>query len=249
MKLSTLLLTLPLAATLLSSCKKDSDTLTGSVGVHFDAQANGNSFALGRAVTKSDGQSFTPTAFKYYVSNVRLLRADGSDYAVPESYYLIDAAKPLTAQLSLPSIPLGEYTGISFLAGVDAARNSAGAQTGALDAGQGMFWDWNQGYIYSKLEGSSPDSPTGAITFHIGGVPNIRPITISFGTAKLAVGDHGESSIHIPVNPLAMFESSNAANRISFATTYRVMSPTGISNTMADNIAAGMFLAAHVHNH
>jgi len=252
MKISTLLLALPLLATGLFGCKKDSDAEpdTGSFTIHMDARVADNAFALGVPYTKADGQTFTASTFKYYVSNFRLLRADGSSYAVPESYYLVDAFRPLTAQLTFNDIPAGEYTGISFLAGVDAPRNSAGAQTGALDPNNGMFWDWMQGYIFTKLEGSSPNSPSGAITFHVGGVSNIRTITPSFGTAKLTIGhDHDHTpSIHMLVTPLSMLESSTPANRIDFTTTYRVMDNHPAAPLIADNIAAGMFTVGHIHN-
>ena len=55
--------------------------------------------------------------------------------------------------------------------GVDSARNTSGAQLGALDPANSMFWSWNSGYIFVRMEGNSPQStqPYNKLQFHIGG--------------------------------------------------------------------------------
>jgi hypothetical protein len=60
---------------------------------------------------------------------------------------------------------------MEFMIGVDSARNNSGAQTGALDPTNGMFWSWSTGYIMAKFEGTSAQSPAAAnaLKFHIGG--------------------------------------------------------------------------------
>jgi hypothetical protein len=73
---------------------------------------------------------------------------------------------------TISNLPTGNYNRIEFIIGVDSLRNTSGAQTGDMDPAQLMYWDWNQGYIFLKLEGNyvSPDSPQGDIfQFHIGG--------------------------------------------------------------------------------
>ena len=47
----------------------------------------------------------------------------------------------------------------------------SGAQTGALDPANDMFWTWNSGYIMAKLEGQSSFSTliNNEIEYHIGG--------------------------------------------------------------------------------
>ncbi|WP_316930094.1 MbnP family protein, partial [Hymenobacter sp. IS2118] len=49
---------------------------------------------------------------------------------------------PASQLLALKDIPVGDYQSVSFTVGVDSARNVAGAQTGALDPNNGMFWTW-----------------------------------------------------------------------------------------------------------
>ena len=49
--------------------------------------------------------------------------------------------------------------------------NTSGAQTGALDPMNDMFWTWNSGYVMQKLEGTSPQSSVvnNKMEYHIGG--------------------------------------------------------------------------------
>ena len=53
-------------------------------------------------------------------------------------------------------MPAGNYNSLSFLLGVDSMHNVSGAQTGALDPANDMFWTWNSGYVMAKMEGASP---------------------------------------------------------------------------------------------
>jgi len=118
-----------------------------------------------------NGDSFQVKLYKYYISNIVLTKEDGTAWAETESYHLIDQSKPESQNFILKNMPAGHYSKITFLIGVDAARNTSGAQTGALDPNNMMFWDWNSGYIMAKLEGVSPKSPNGGNQFfyHAGG--------------------------------------------------------------------------------
>ncbi|WP_133162713.1 MbnP family protein [Flavipsychrobacter stenotrophus] len=130
-------------------------------------------------------QAFTVTKFKYYVGNVSLLRKDGTQYQ-QVSYFLINEEEPLSKQIIWHSIPAGEYTGLSFIIGVDSAHNCTGLQEGALDPINAMFWTWNTGYIFLKLEGKAPasKSPGRIFEYHIGGfrepVNSIRTVRLNF---------------------------------------------------------------------
>jgi hypothetical protein len=87
----------------------------------------------------------------------------------PEDYYLVDLAKDQYA-FTLQAEP-GTIRQIRFLLGVDSLANVSGAQTGALDPLNDMFWTWNSGYIFFKLEGESPQSGADLhrIEHHLGG--------------------------------------------------------------------------------
>ncbi|MEO5642361.1 MAG: MbnP family protein [Bacteroidia bacterium] len=118
------------------------------------------------------GQDFTVTNFKYYVGNLKLYSHDTVKYTWNQ-YFLINEADPKSRKVTLPMMPEGKekYTSISFTLGVDSAMNCSGAQSGALDPVNAMFWMWNTGYIFVKLEGkaAASKSPGHIFEYHIGG--------------------------------------------------------------------------------
>lgn len=194
-----------------------------------------------------NGEQFTISTFKYYLSNLKLHRADGTHYAVPDGYFLVDAGQAASQHVALHGIPAGTYTGLSFVVGVDSARNVAGAQTGALDPVNGMFWDWNSGYIFVRLEGTSPASATGRYKYAIRGFQRpfntLRTIVPAFGGATVAVSPGHEPEIHLAVDVQKMFVGPAP---VRFATVYD--SEGGPSSVqLANNYAAGMFTVEHIH--
>jgi hypothetical protein len=116
------------------------------------------------------GQSYNVSMFKYYVGNFHLKNVRGQDF-VYKGYFLIDQEDASSLQINIDDIAPGEYNAISFTLGVDSIDNCSGAQAGALDPVNGMFWTWNSGYIFLKMEGvSSASNSTGKrLEFHIGG--------------------------------------------------------------------------------
>ncbi len=144
-------------------------------------------------------------------------------------------------------MPSGEYTGLTFTVGVDSTRNVSGAQTGALDPTQGMFWSWNTGYIFMKLEGYSPQSEKGGLTFHIGGfkAPNntIRTISPSLNNSKVLVAAGKAPQVHLKVDVLEMFQTPQVVKFADLSTT--MGGPASV--TIADNYR-DMFRVDHVHN-
>lgn len=132
--------------------------------------------------------SFRVSKFRYYMSNVVLKTATGT-WKVPESYYLLDEAVPASKSFVLQGLPAAEFTGIEFLIGVDSARNTSGAQSGALDPQNDMFWSWSTGYIFSKFEGYYMNNGEKGFSLHIGGFKEpyncIRKVSLSFNGKKL----------------------------------------------------------------
>lgn len=112
------------------------------------------------------------TDFRYYISNIEFVSsATGDTIKIPETYFLIEHKKPQSKNVQF-TIPAGEYYTMSFLLGIDSARNFNGPQTGALDPALGMYWNATDGYIMGKLEGNfgSTAQLGNVFSFNIGGV-------------------------------------------------------------------------------
>ena len=151
-------------------------------------------------------EEFTVTKFRYYVSNIVVGNSvSGKKHKVVNGYFLINEAEPESKTISL-TIPPGNYDTISFMLGVDSARNMSGAQTGALDPLHDMFWTWNTGYVMAKLEGSSPLSklPHHLIEYHIGGYrhPHAVQQVVSLPVKTIQVKSNNTLSvaIHADIN-------------------------------------------------
>jgi hypothetical protein len=105
---------------------------------------------------------------KFYVSNLKLLNQDKVVYEV-KNYYLIDYASK--KDIKFRTNDSVKFDAISFDLGIDSVTHEMGAMEGDLDPTKGMYWTWQSGYIFFKLEGCSKvvDNSKGVFTFHIGG--------------------------------------------------------------------------------
>lgn len=245
------------AGLVFSSCKKETNDTpedpstvpaTGSVTFSFTNEVDGQPLVLyTQDYVNLSGDTFRVNAYKYYISNVKLFKADGSHYAEPESYHLIDQNNSASRSFTLGSVPSGDYVSMTFMIGVDSARNVSGAQTGALDPGNGMFWSWSTGYIMAKIEGTSPEStsPGNVISFHVAGFTGInkgiRTVSPSFNSAAMNVGSTART-IHIDCNLNEWFKTPNA---IEFNQTSTNMIVNGINKSLADNFS-DMFTVDHI---
>ena len=242
--MKTIKLSMAAAAALilgLSSCKKDEVTPTtpvkkttttstttsgyGAISIklaHKFGMMNEQTFALGKQVIhpmKQDTMIFSK--FKYFISNIRFKRTDGTYYVENESYRLIDLATPSSLTLALNKIPAGKYTQMEYTMGVDAARNMDGAQTGALAITNDMFWSWNSGYIMLKAEGKYIDNKTQkTFVFHLGGFKGENNIvtkrTMKFdGTNALTIVKDKTKSVAVEVNPGLLWHSAPSVKEVN----------------------------------
>jgi len=162
---------------------------------------NTNPMVLNTATyTNPFGESYTITKFKYYISNVRLGLSGVATSAIEkESYHLVDQSLPGSLSFSFDADE-NSFLNLSFLIGVDSIRNISGAQTGALDPLNDMFWTWNSGYVMAKMEGTSPQSNQvgNKIEYHIGGFSGVnnvlKQISMTFPPGKQVIIKQGRTS-------------------------------------------------------
>lgn len=233
-----------------ASCKKDSTPtytkVKADLSVEFDNIAGADDLALNTGdYTNAAGEHFTVTKLKYYVSNFVLTNVDGTVYTVPQDscYFLIDESDETTHEPVL-HVPEGEYKTVSFTLGVDSLRSTMDIahRTGVLDptgAGADMYWGWNSGYIFLKMEGTTPVDTAGYM-YHIGyfgGVTshtlnNLRTITLDLtvrGTPKVKSGK--ETNIHLMVDVSKLFTGFSIA-------AHPMVMTDPFSATIANNFSA-----------
>jgi len=193
------------------------------------------------------GEAYHVTKLKYYISNIKL-NATQHSFAEPGSYHLLDAGEPSSLSFAIDAAA-NTYNSISFIAGVDSIKNVSGAQSGALDPANGMFWTWNSGYVMFKLEGNSPASTiiNDRIEYHIGGFsgPNnvLQLITLSL-PAALHVQEGKNCDIFITADIDKLWQG---VSDLKITTTPATMAPGVLSKKIADNYNR-MFTIKEMHN-
>lgn len=177
-----LLLAVPLLA---ASCSDNDDEVLapGNLQVQIAHVVGAQPLQLDVSTyTSPAGDSYTVSNFKYYISNVKLIGANGqATFVEPESYHLV--GQGLDNTFELKAIPAGTYDKIELSVGVDAAHNHSTDQEGDLDPSNEMVWNWDTGYKFMTLVGSyTGNTKSGALVFHIGGDANYKTITLPLPT-------------------------------------------------------------------
>jgi hypothetical protein len=231
-----------------SSCNDkpiEPSTTTGNITIEFDHRWGMNEVPFqyqSAMLHPMSGDSLTTNLLKYYISNIVLIKKDGSAFTVPNSYYLID---PTNNEIEIKDIPSGEYSQITYTVGVDSTANCSGAQEGALNPSNGMFWSWNSGYIFVRIEGKSNKSKDGNFLYHIGGYKGqynaIRVNSASFGSGVLNIAPNAKPTIHMVTNVAKLWHGPIYTSNLSML--HMIGSD---ASTLATNFASGIRFD-HIH--
>lgn len=245
------------AASWLISCKKDADSqpTTGSVSFAVDNMVGSKALTLdGTAYTTGSDETFTVRTFKYYLSNLKFTRTDGSTYAAPGEYHLIDAARPSSTSFTVSNVPTGDYTGVSFVVGVDSTTTKGDplALAGDLNPANAMYWAWATGHIFLKLEGTAiSGGSSNPITCHVGGyrAPYSAIVTASPALNGTLLVRAGQSpKIQLSADVLKMFDGPTPGSHVALASFQEIMMPGTRAVQIAHNYAAGMFTVKSLQN-
>lgn len=205
-----------LSVCLIWGCKKDPKTVvdehthtTNSIDFNITNVAGNVPLALNtQTYINANQDTFSVSMFRYYISNIKLFRLDGFIFVEPESYRLMLQEDTSTCKFTIKDVPLGDYIGMEFVIGVDSLRNCDGAQTGALDPVNDMYWGWSQGYIFAKMEGVQ--NGVGSFFQHIGGFSGaykaIVKSTPAFNSSTIHVDAHKVSKVYMKADLLEWFK-------------------------------------------
>lgn len=201
----------------LASCANDNVSPIikkgGSVILNIDNVIGNQNLEYDKTYSIASGEKYTIKKLKYYISNIQFMKSDGSVTTLQQdsSYFLVDESNSASMILSLPQVEIGKYLAIRLMIGVDSAKSMAPLEErrGVLDMsglGQDMYWTWNQGYIFFKMEGIYTDfsAKNDDYTYHIGGfgnngssLNNIKVITIPLGSTECEVSEDKKLTINL----------------------------------------------------
>ncbi len=176
------------------------------VKIRFAAIANGAPVTCASKIadvgtTKS---TISITDFRYYVSRVRLVKADGGEVPVAltqDGLWQLDDVAMLdfedatggcangteqTRDVIEGAVPAGSYTGLRFDVGLPFEKNHRDQtlQPSPLNLSR-MFWSWNAGYKFMRLDIKTTGQPRGWMV-HLGSTgcePSAAPSTIPVSCA------------------------------------------------------------------
>lgn len=256
---------------LISACKKEDPkptsspydvTKMGYITIHFDNKVGNLDLVIDSPYyTNSLNQSYTVSKFNYFISNLILENEDGTTYTIPQdsSYFLVEETDPESSEITL-RVPEGNYKKVRFTIGVDSLRSTLALteRTGDLDVSgtaAGMYWVWNSGYIFMKMEGTFND-PTDTVAndqmymYHIGGfgptINNIKKAEINFNDLQATVRQSKGSAapeVHVYVDASKVITGTTNVN----FTTNAVVMFAPFSINIANNYM-NMFSLAHIHD-
>jgi len=178
------------------------------------------------------GEPFFISKFRYYISHMSFVDVTGRETILPDKYYLVNEADSLSKIIQLPAA--AAIKSISFFVGIDSARNISGVQTGSLDPMNGMFWTWNSGYVFAKLEGQSDSShaPAHGLTWDVGG---FRQRENALRKITLVLNSDYENTIHAITIQADVLKWFDAVHPLKIAQSPTCHQPGRLAMQIADN--------------
>ncbi|MBU2950400.1 hypothetical protein KO493_06805 [Tamlana agarivorans] len=178
-------LLLPAIALAFVSCSDDDVPVANNVTLEFNNTFQGETIVLGDAAsteattnTSAEGQIHHFSELKYVISNIRLIKENGTEIPynvnnLDKGATVVDQSKAETLKYVLNAIPTDDYNQIIFGLGVKTSLNDLDqvsfpefyAATGENDTE--MHWEWGTGYRFTKIEGFY-DTDNKALSFHSG---------------------------------------------------------------------------------
>lgn len=216
------MLCLFMALLMVVSCKKTPEEITtkeGSINIQFtyhtgDTSKPWTDMAKMLTIPKT-GDVVRFTAFRFYVSNIKLQRANNTWWIMPKSYFLLDAQQAFTSAINVPHVPTDSFIAISYTMGVDSAHNAGGSSVNALLPANGMYWDENRGYIMLRATGYSANSPDGTFSFDLGGYTGTNNIVtekvFTFDKPTM-IGNSNNPTLTLAANVASLWDNSPSVN-------------------------------------
>lgn len=131
------------------------------------------------------GEAYSVTRLGYLVSAFRFVQADGTEALVADTVGFLDALAG-RSEVVFPAIPEGEYVTLNFDIGLEEKVNhgdsaSYGAAHPLNPAVNRLHWDWQNGYIFTAIEGhwrAENDTAVNGYAYHFARVENRVTITL-----------------------------------------------------------------------
>jgi|GEM_PF-2102033 len=209
-----------LSILILSSCGHHTNT-PGSLTLKYKPVFGPNALSLNTTYQAAwpNNQYYNFTNLKFFLSHIKLVRADASIVEVnPLVYVSLDNTGTFTIPLG---DSVGSYTGMKFSIGLDTTQDNYDINNPInTDASyplnqQGMYWSAVQKYVFVRMDvgvdTASNITQADALAYHVGTSPYYTTTQISF-SQPLVVSGSSASVINLTSDIQKIFTGTNAIN-------------------------------------
>jgi len=246
------LLTLIIAICLtVSSCKKDKDeaatptTITGKGTIAFHFHTNVDTVEVedyDSVYVLTGGRNITVSKAQLYISNIQLVKLDGSTVDVAGTQLIKQGEEEYT----IGDAPAGNYKSVKFNVGLGATANATAPASADSVLNQPAMWFGNPpqtsgGFVFVNFQGTI-DTTTAAngtvmvpFSYKIGTNTNLKNVTLP--DQNFTVSPNQIQFVHMYIDYAMLFDGVqlNNINKLSMNTV--VDNATALGTQLANNIA------------
>jgi hypothetical protein len=225
----------------LQACK-DPEKEEGNLTIQLQPFVGAQPLSFSNTTYTNGNQEFYLSKLKFYVSHVKLVKADNSEVEV-EDVAFFNYSDNAWKSFTVKADP-GTYKGIKFSVGLDPAQNATNplnlSSSDPLGPQDDMHWDWLK-YRFIVIEGTADTLGNNfaggvhGLVYHVGRDTCYRNTSLS-GT-EFTVNNEGEKTINLKLDLLNIFQGSNSINMFTESGTQSENSDLNIAIKFADRFA------------
>ena len=235
---------LSIAALFIVRCtKKNNVALVPTGHLYFHLHTNIDSFEVGdygSVIQAINGRNVSLSLAQMYISNIELVKLDGSIYPVTGKVVLKHFE---TEAYLIGNVPAGNYKSIRFSVGLGAAENSMTAVAGDSVYYHPEMWFGNNaqpmGYVFLNVQGkidttahaNGTEAQMVPFSYKIGTLANSRQVIMP--DQNFTVLPDQEDYEHIIINYMRVFDGIDLSKAVNLS----VQSTADNSNTLATQIS------------
>lgn len=197
------------------------------------------------AVYESDeGRRMSTSLNQLYLSNIQLIRLDGSIYTVPNTVILV---KQYTELYTVGDVPAGNYKTVKFTIGLDPSTNQKSPTSGTNDPLDGPeMWFGAQaqpeGYVFVNVQGEidtttdpgGSQAPLQPFKYRIGTNAQLKQKTMP--NQNFTVQPDGAETVHMYINYSHIFNGIQLNNPSNLTITSVADNASSLATKLANNI-------------
>lgn len=251
---SLVLAGLAVMAITISSCKKDKnedevtqESTTGTLMFHLHTMADTNEVeAYGDTLTMTGGKQVVVDVAQLYLSNIKLIKTDGSVVDGPSTIVLI---KQGVEEYELGAVPAGNYKAVRFDVGlsdaingaVPASSNSTLYQTSMwFDASMAMANNFVFANFQGKIDTTVANSGANLVPFAIKLGTNAHRVAVTMPDNNFTVTPNQMTAVHMSADYAKLLDGVQLKVNSNLSLITVAHNSSSLANQIAAN-AATMF--------